>query len=63
MEEHIKKMWYWSSHCGSVVMNTTNIHEDAGSIRYWRTCSIGEKSITGEQSIICKKMQEGLDDR
>ena len=22
----------WSSHCGSVVMNPTSIHEDAGSI-------------------------------
>ena len=22
----------WSFHCGSVVMNTTSVHEDAGSI-------------------------------
>ena len=29
-EEWTKKMWYKSSHCGSVV--TTSIHEDASSI-------------------------------
>ena len=37
-DEWIKKMWYRSTHCGSVVMNTTSIHEDAGSIlglAYW----------------------------
>jgi len=28
---HIKKIWYWSSHCGSAVMNPTSIHEDMGS--------------------------------
>ena len=26
------KKIFWSSHCGSVVMNPTSIHEDAGSI-------------------------------
>ena len=27
------KYRFWSSHCGSVEMNLTSIHEDAGSIR------------------------------
>ena len=26
------KIGVWSSHCGSVVMNPTSIHEDIGSI-------------------------------
>ena len=28
----VLKTQTWSSHCGSVVMNPTRIHEDAGSI-------------------------------
>ena len=31
-ETLIYLMENWSSHCGSVVVNTTSIHEDAGSI-------------------------------
>ena len=31
-EEWMKKMFYSSSYCGSVVTNPTNIHEDAGLI-------------------------------
>ena len=27
-----KNARFWSSHCSSVVMNLTGIHEDAGSI-------------------------------
>ena len=29
---HISKMEYWSSHCGSAVMNPTSIHENVDLI-------------------------------
>ena len=28
----LKIYWSWSSHCGSVEINPTSIHEDVGSI-------------------------------
>ena len=32
MAQRVKNLTKRSSHCGSLVMNTTSIHEDAGSI-------------------------------
>ena len=32
MHLNLHQMWKWSSHCGSMVMNLTSIHEDAGLI-------------------------------
>ena len=29
---HTRIVWPWSSHCGSVEMNLTSIHEDAGLV-------------------------------